>query len=84
MTIPLSDLLDFEEEPVDELASAGMHVVGEADEDVIADEEDELSASAPIIPSNESEEDEITDGLKLLEELEKTMDEPPLEMGMDD
>lgn len=83
MTIPLSDQLDFDEEPVDELASAGMHVVGEAGEDGVADEEDELSASAAITPSS-IDEDEIVDGLKLLEELEKTMDEPPLEMGLDD
>ncbi len=83
MTIPLSDLLDFDEEPVDELASAGMHVVGEAGEDEVADEEDELSASAAITPSS-VDEDEIVDGLKLLEHLEQTMDEPPLEMGLDD
>lgn len=84
MTTILSDQLDFEEEPEDELASAGMHEVGGADEDAVADEEDELSASAPITPSSVSEDEEIVDGLALLNHLEQTMDEPPLEMGIED
>ena len=76
---PRASTSDTEE---DELASSGMHVVGDTDADQ-ADDADENTLSVPK-PIDPDEEDETTDGLARLEAMEKTLDEPPIDLGEDE
>jgi len=87
--IPNSDFDEFEDEPIDELASAGFRIVDasavDADDDEDKEEEDDglddEGEDPLVIPIVEEEkvvaDPEIMDGLKELEEMEKNyIDEP--------
>ncbi len=71
---------EFEDEPEDELASRGMHVVEGDDDEEKKDEdaEDGVEAVVDIVPVVETDEDaeakekEYKDGLEELEEMERT------------
>lgn len=73
---------EFDEEPEDELASAGMHVVenDEKDEDVVDEKPDEIVEDEGAEKELE-EADKAPDGLEELEELEKEVTNAPLTFG---
>jgi hypothetical protein len=82
---------EFEDEPEDELASSGMHVVedGEDDDEEKPIKEDELDGDVLAIidaveGADEAEavdDDLAPDGLEELDELEKELNNEPLTFG---
>ena len=86
---------EFEDEPEDELASSGMHVVVEDEEEdeeeaVVAEKvDDEVDVDAPVVEEEEEvvepkDPDAAPDGLEELAELEKGLINEPLTFGGDD
>ncbi|MBI5654622.1 hypothetical protein HZC53_03155 [Candidatus Uhrbacteria bacterium] len=91
LNIPREDS-DFEEEPEDELASAGFRVInndGDEDEEVVVVDgvEKELEDAAEVVEDDEDEEDDEdgpVDGLAELEELEKGVADIPIGFDQDE
>jgi len=85
INIPNNDFDEFEEEPTDELASAGFRIVDVEGKDDVEKDDDEKLEEEGIVEveldeeeKDEEEKPEILDGLKELEEMEKSYVAPPL------
>lgn len=91
LNIPREDS-DFEEEPEDELASAGFRVISndgdEEDDDevvVVDGVEKELEEPAELVEDDDEDDDEgPVDGLAELEELEKGVADIPIGFDQDE
>lgn len=70
-----------EEEAEDEIVPSGMRVV-EGDDD--ADLEEDAGVVTTATADEEEEIEGPKDGLAELDELEQELDEPPVDMGLDD